>query len=359
MSIFAKPRFSFSDEYDPHLENIIREKDAELKEQANLDGRHLAMLEKPRLHGDSYFHYESKYASGYEELAAYTLQYLQPARRVAEAKMETELAKEKDEQLAEENKKTERQNQNNRYTLGDFHPGPLFRLAYIALLITGIILIGETVFTTQALQITGGSMFSSLLIALSISLSVFLLSHISPLLYKAAKSRRAKKLIVAGTLGLVTVLFTVLAGYRSAMLARHGVSASPLGFIVISLFFFCVSALTSYYCLPSAEEFRNKRAKLRLYRAIQKGEQEIEQRKKQRQELRATLKTKLEQHLKVSHYADYLCKRIRKMHRETVEHLRNVNLAHRNEVPDCAGEPISDIDIDHKVTLVSLKENEQ
>ena len=74
--------------------------------------------------------------------------------------------------------------------------------------------------------------------ALSISLAVFVFSHLVPLLIKAVKNISHKWLIGIGSFLLIMGVFTALAIFRSRYLAAHDVQVNPIYFVIINLFFF-------------------------------------------------------------------------------------------------------------------------
>src|ERR1035437_6873576 len=116
---------------------------------------------------------------------------------------------------------------------------------------TLIISIGEIMFNTKSFQVTGENMLFALILSISVSFAVFVFSHIAPFLYKSRKTTFQRRLVLFGSLLFVTGLFTALAIFRSTYLANHDVHIDPFYFVIINLFFFVVSALLSFFVLPS------------------------------------------------------------------------------------------------------------
>jgi len=333
---------------DPVLENTIKKKDAEIKERVRKNAMHYASRNCPRPMGDKLLPYIGEAKGGYEELAAYIQQYLQPATHYPEARMEADYANEKNKQLISDIANWEEQNQNDSYDLQRFNPHNVGSRIRTALILTLIIFIGDSTFNTAAFQLTGQSLLFSLLLSISLSFAVFILTHLAPLLYKEATTRLKKTLIVIGTLTLATTLFIALAVFRSALFASQSVSIKPVYFVIINLFFFIVSALLSYYILPCYEEIKEHWIQLMNHKNIRKREKEINQLKKDKENLKTDILKSAKHHMRTTYYSKYLVERTKKMYQEAVAIFQSTNLAFRSDhqTPDCFHQLAPELDID-------------
>src|SRR5580700_2255104 len=133
---------------NPELENNIRKKDTALKELARKNAIHFAKSNRPQPKGDNLEPYIGDIKSGYEDLAAYIHQYLQPITHLPELKMDAEWAKGKKKELESDIEKLEGQNHNDEYELGNYTPGNILSRIRTAVLITALIGMGEVVFNT-------------------------------------------------------------------------------------------------------------------------------------------------------------------------------------------------------------------
>jgi len=346
---------------DPVLENIIKKKDIELKELARKNAAHFATRNCPRPMGDKLLPYIGDIKGGYEELAAYIQQYLQPATHYPEARMEADYANEKNKQLISDIAGRQEQNQNDAFDLQRFNPHNIGSRIRTALILTLIIFIGDSTFNTAAFQLTGQSLLFSLLLSISLSFAVFILTHLAPLLYKEATTRLKKTLIVIGTLTLATTLFIALAVFRSALFASQSVSIKPVYFVIINLFFFIVSALLSYYILPGYEEIKEHWIQLMNHKNIRKREKEINQLQKDQGDLKSDILKSAKHHVRTSNYAMYLVERTKKMYQEAVAIFQSTNLAFRSDhqTPDCFHQPSPLLDTDFSIissTYVNSKQ---
>ena len=269
--------------YDPKLEEVIQHKDVELKELARKNAKHFAKQNLPHPVGDSLASYTGEIKTGFEKLSSDVLDHLQPEAHFPEAKMDADHFKEKDKNLENEIKDREDKNRADEYEMGNANHGNISKRIRGAVIITIIITIGEILFNTKAFQILGESMLFALLISISISIGVLIFAHMIPLLYKGAKTTIQKRLIVIGSILLITGLFYVIAILRSEYLADHDVHISPFYFVIFNLFFFIVSALLSYFILPAWEEIKENSKHLKVINNIKKRKDEIEQLKKQRE----------------------------------------------------------------------------
>jgi len=333
--------------HNPELEELIRIKDAELKEQSRKNAKHFASQNLPAKEGDNLSSYTGETKAGYEKLASDVLHNLQPEAHFPEAKMDADFFKEKDKNLEGEIKIREDQNRNEEYEIGNHNHGHILQRIFWAGFLTFIISVGDTIFNTKSFQVTGESLLFALLLSISVSIAVLVLSHITPFLYKAAKTKFYRRLVVFSSLGLATATFSVLAIFRSIYLAGHDVHINPSFFVIVNLFFFIVSTLLSFFILPTWDEIKQNAKHLLALKRINKRKKEIEQLKKQREEIKITILERTKERFRIIHYANYANDRIRKMYFEAVEAFKSTNLTYRTDkaMPECFSEEIPEPNI--------------
>ena len=343
---------------DPTLENNIRKKDEALKELARKNAIHFAKSNRPLTKGDNLEPYVGEIKSGYEELAAYIHQYLQPMTHLPELRMDAEWAKGKKKELEAEIEKLEGQNHNDEYALGNYAPGNITARIRTAVIVTVLIGMGEVVFNTQVFQVTGGNMLFALILSIAVSVAVFILTHLTPLLYKEAESQTKKILILSGSLVLATTLFSAMAILRSVFLQQLNVVISPVYFIVINVFFFIVASLLSYYIFPTLDELKQHFAMARLTKIINRRSDEISGRKKELELLKENILQSTKEHIRAAYYARYLVERSKKLYREGLETFKSTNLSFRtdNQTPDCFYDDLPEADISHD-TVKAISSN--
>lgn len=343
--------------YDPELEEMMQKRDTELKELARKNARHFAKRNLPAIVGDHLLHYLGELKAGYERLAADVFHYLQPASHLPEAKADADFFREKDKNLETEINEKIAQNHNDQYELNDFDQSSIPSRIHWTLIATFLITIGEIVFNTKAFQVTGETLLFSLVLSICVSIAVFVFSHVAPMLYKQAKNKLQRQVVIAGALFLVTGLFIALAIFRSGYLATHDVHIKPFYFVIINLFFFIVSALLSFFVLPSWPEIKQNALRLKIHYAIKRRTKEIIQLKAERESIKATILERTKNRIRIANYANYAADRIRKMYYESWEIFKIANLTFRTDgiTPDCFLEfpPAPDID-DFNYTIVNI-----
>ena len=266
--------------YDPAMEEMMQKNDAKLKDLARMNAKHFAKRNLPAAMGDNCTHYTGEIKAGYEKLATDIYGHLQPSAHFPEAKMDAEYFREKVAKMEGEIKEKETQNHNDEYELNDFDQSSIPSRIRWAVIATLIITLGEIMFNTKAFQVTGENMLFALILSICISFAVFIFSHVTPFLYKTAKNKLQRWTVIGGSLFLVTVLFTALAIFRSSYLAVHDVHINPSYFVIINIFFFVVSALLSFFVLPSWTEIKQNALRLKIHHALNKRKKELERQKK-------------------------------------------------------------------------------
>lgn len=334
--------------YDPIMEGMMQKRDGELKELARKNAKHFAKRNLPPSRGDNLFLFTGEIKAGYEKLATDINCHLQPAAHLPEAKMDAEYFKEKVLGLENEIKEKEAQNRNDEYDLNDFDQSSIPSRIRWALIGTIIITVGEIMYNTKAFQVTGENLLFSFILSICISFAIFIFSHITPLLYKGVETKLQRWLVIAGSLLLVTGLFIALAIFRSSYLAAHDVHINPSYFIAINIFFFIVSALLSFFVLPSWTEIKQNAMRLKIFYAMKKRMKEIELLKNEIDKIRLTILERTKLRLRIAHHANYAADRIRKMYWEALEIFKTTNLTYRSDskTPDCFSETLPEPNID-------------
>ncbi len=341
--------------YDPAMEAMIQKKDAELKETARKNARHFAKQNLPAKDEESLAPYIEDIKTGYEHLASHIVHWLQPGAAAPEAKMDADYFREADKALDEKIKGLEDDNRHAEFELGNYNPGSIPLRMWVTGIATFIISIGEVIFNTKAFQVTGENMLFALILSISVSFAVFVFSHIAPFLYKSAKNAFQRRLVFFCCLFGVTVLFTGLAVFRSTYLAIHDVHIDPFYFVIINLFFFTVSALLSFFVLPSWVEIKENASRIRLLYAITKRKKEIEKLKKEKNEIKKTILERTKNRVRIAHYSNYAAERVRKLYFETVGIFKSTNLTFRTDkqMPVCFLEKIPEPNIDDFTIIIN------
>lgn len=332
---------------DPAIADLVEKKDSELKTLAVKNAKHFARRNLPAALGDRLANYTGELKTGYEKLSAEIFQKLQPAAHFPEAKIDHDFYKEKDNELGEKINSLQHLNHQDEYELGDFSPASIYQRIRIAAVSTFIIMLGEILFNTKSFQITGENLLFALILSISVSFAVFVFAHIVPMLYKAARTKLQRRIVIGGSALLVTALFTALAVFRSEYLASHEVYISPGYFVLINLFFFTVSALLSFFVLPNWKELKENASRIKTYRAMLKRTALINELKKEREANKATLAEKTKQRIRLVHTANYSAETFRRMYHESAEVFKRTNLAYRTDgkSPDCFSQKSEEPDI--------------
>ena len=342
--------------HNPVMEEMMQKKDAELKELARRNAKHFAKQNLPAAQGDNISHRTGDIRTGYEKLATDVNYLLQPSAHFPEAKMDADYFREKVEKLETEIKEKEAKNRNDEYELHDFDKSSIASRICWALAGTIIITVGEIMFNTKAFQVTGESLLFALILSICISFAVLIFAHISPFLYKGAKTKLQRRLVIAGSLFMVSVLFIALAIFRSSYLAEHDIHIKPFYFVIINLFFFIVSALLSFFVLPSWPEIKQNAMRLKIFYAVKRRKKEIKKLKMEIEKIKTIILERTKARIRIAHQANYAADRIRKMYWESLEIFKTTNLTYRTDgkTPDCFNDVLPDPDInDFNYTIVT------
>lgn len=344
---------------NPELEAIIRKKNDQINELGRKKGKHFGQNNQPAPIGDKLPPYIGDIKTAYEVAGADTRHWLQTGAHLPEGQIEADRAKEKCKALDTEIEKLEHQNKSDTYELQEHDTQSVSNRIYIALFLTGIILIGEIVFNTKAFEVIGESMLFALGISIAVSFAVYALSHFAPMLFKEIKTKFRRRMFIAIVLLVTSLAFYVLGVFRSNLLAQHDVSFSPGYFVVMNLFLFMVSVFISFYLLPSWEEIKGSIHNWRLQKAITKRTKSIASLKAQKEELMQYLLELAKKIVRINYYTEYTIKRLEKLYYESVEIFKSTNLTFRpdKKVPNCFHDQIPPPEMEHLITHQFLNNN--
>jgi hypothetical protein len=328
------------------VENMIETQHAKIKAVAYNDGKYNGMKEPalPLTNGEKLTNYIS-FKSTYEHLALKVLQILQPASQFAEGKIDSDLAYNQNKRLTDEVEKLQKQTNILKRELGQYDPSDIAsRIKKTNLTSVGLF-IGEVALNTQAFQVTGENLLSSLILSASVSLAVCLGAHFAGRKYKDARTKLEKRLIVIlSAIGIVAVS-SVIASLRTIFLQKIGVDINPLYFTIFNIVFFIIAALTTWYLYPTNEEIEENKDHLKKYTLILKLEKEKKQKEIEMQEHEKTSKEKLKEHLRTIMYAEYAIERIKILYKESVDIWKGANRLGRKDNPDYLNDEIPSLDI--------------
>jgi hypothetical protein len=332
---------------DAALEALIEKKDIELKALARKNAMHFAARNRPDANDDTFSVYTGDLRTGYGKISADFFRYLQPTIHLPEGKMDIEFYREKDSVLTEEISRLDHENGTAKYELGDFHPGTIPAQIWIALIATLIIFSGEVLYNTKSFQLIVENLLFAFGLSFAISFAVMLSSHFAAFLYKEAKTRLKRRLIVIISLATISIVFTAIALLRSIYLAKHDVQLNPIYFVLFNLFLFIVAGLVSLFFLPTWQEIKDQLRHIKLYYGIKKRDREIKNLKAERERLKEIITELSKYRLRIVHYGDHGAATIHKMYHETIEIFKTTNLIHRRDhkTPDCFNQPVLEPDI--------------
>ena len=347
--------------YKNELEKMIDQKDAKLKEMSRNKAKHNAKrnLPEPNKSGQTQI-FTGDIKAGYEELISFIYQYNQPEAHLPESQMDGALAKEQIKKLDTEIKKLDDQNKDDERELGNQKPANLKPRIRNALLLTAIIGIGEIVFNTLAFQVIGDNLLFSLILSTSVTVAAFLLAHIAALQYKNAETQKKKYLIIGYSLLIASGVFVVMAYFRSEYMAKNDLSTNPITFFVLNISLFIVTALLSYYLMPSWKEITENQELEDMFEIIEKRKKEIERIEKEKNGINIVLVEKDKQRSRKAYDTEYTVNLIQKKYKEAVAIYKceNIDLRKDGKVPVCFSEKISPIEVNNPIIHYQLiKEN--
>ena len=328
------------------IDNMIEIEHAKIKALAYTNGKMDGMKDpaQPFAKEDKLVHYIS-FKSSYENLAIKILQKFLPASQLVEGKMDADMAEVHNKRLTDELDKSQRQINILKRELGPYDPSSLASRINKTNALGAGLFIGEVVLNTQAFQVTGENLLSSLILSASVSLAVCLGAHFAGRKYKDAKTKMEKRLVVIiSTVGII-VVSSVIASLRTIFLKRIGVEVNPIYFTVFNIVFFLITAFATWYLYPTSEEIEQNRNHLQKYKLIQKLEKEKKFREQEVMEHERTTKEKLKEYLRTLMYVELTIERIKKLYRESVDTYIGANRLGRKDNPDYVNDQIPALDI--------------
>lgn len=333
--------------YYERVDELIDKKFPKLLERAQMDGSHQGAGHNPAVDTSGIEPNIGVYKAACEAIIAEIMQFVMPASSREEAKMEADHYKEKDKILDEEITQKEEGKRQAKYKLGhsDAH-GVAIKLIIVGVA-TLIFSIGDVFYNTMSFLITGENTFFALVLSCAFSFAIFLFSHVATFFYKSIKTPIQRRMVLIGTLLLVTALFYGLGIYRSMYLENHDVHVSPFSFVIFNLFLFIVSALLSFFILPSWKEIVENISRMKLLAEIARCTKEIEKLKKEKEEIKKILYEKSQGRIRNMDYAKRTMNRVNKHYHEIVSHYINayINARKDGKVPKSFTRKIPDLDI--------------
>lgn len=329
------------------LEAEIKDTREQLLNLAIKNAKHFATKSMPAVAGDKLHNYTDIFKTTCEHKYAQLCVLLNPASNFPAAKIDHDHFKESEAEIDSQIAQKVNQNHNGRFELGDYDPQSIPQRILLAAILTTIILCGEILYNTKAFQVTGESILFALAISFCVSVGVFIAAHGVPLLYKEAKTAMRRRLIVISALALATVVFFALANLRSSYYAQHDFYVNPLYFVVVNLFLFLVSALLSYFVVPSLIELKQNSLLLKRHQTIQKREEEVGKLQAQKRILKQNHVDGTHERIGTVFTANYLADAFRKLYAECVALFKSTNIACRADgfTPSCFSDPIPQLDI--------------
>ena len=311
------------------------------------NAKHFAAKALPKVTGDKLSNYTDSFKTFCENKYAKYCTLFNPASNFPAAKIDHELYKENEAELDDEIKQKKNQSLNERLELGNYDPQSIPQRIRLAVFITIFILCGEILYNIKAFQATGENMLFALAISCCVSVGVFIAAHGAPMLYKEMKTALRRRLVVISTLTLTTVVFIALANLRSNYYAQRDFYINPIYFVVVNLFLFLVSAVLSYFIVPSIMELKQNSLQLRKYHQIQKLENEIAGLKAQRRNLKEDHASGTQSRIETVFTGNYIADFFRKLYAESVALFKSTNIASRADgcTPSCFNDLIPDLDI--------------
>lgn len=319
----------------------------QIMELAIKNARHFAAKGMPSLVGDKLTHYTDIFKTTCENKYAKLCVLINPASNFPSAKIDHDHYIENKGELDEQISQKKNQNLNERFDLGNYDPQSIPQRIRIATAVTIIILFGEVLYNTKAFQVTGESFLFALAISFCVSVGVFIAAHGVPILYKEAKTALRRRTILVSTFVIAVIFFTALANMRSNYYAHQDFFINPIYFIIINMFLFLVSALLSYFVVPSLAKLKQNSLLLKKYRVVQERENEIAHLITQRKVLRKDHVEGTQQRIETVFSANYLADSMRKIYAEGAAVFKNTNIACRVDgtTPSCFSDTLPDLDI--------------
>jgi hypothetical protein len=332
---------------EQQIEAFLKTGDAELKHLAQKSARSLGERNLPTPLDDSIVPYIREFKSGYERLCANFLQQIQPETHKPEGGLDITRAKEKLSTLQWKIDQLEEKNRTDIAVIKDFDPSILLFWVRKVCGLLMIIISGEIIYNMKAFQVIGESLIYALLLSLCASVAILVFGDLTAMLYKLAKNKLERISIVIVSLLIVGALFYEFGVLRSSYLSSHGTSVHPLFFVIINLFFFVVSALLSYFFLPSWQEIKEHINMMKLYRPYQNRLRESARAIAEKESIQDAIHEMSKGRIRLMNYAEYSKNTIGKMYHETVGLFIRLNITYRvdRKTPDCFSQSVPELDM--------------
>ena len=175
-------------------------------------------------------------------------------------------------------------------------------------------------------------------------------------LYQKVKTNFEKRIVVFSSLAIVTIVFLFIAYFRSIYLSNHNVHISPTYFVVFNLFFFIISALLSFFVLPTFNEMKEQYKHIKLYYAVKRRDKEIKKLMDEKDALRTEHHETEKERIQKIYLAKYVIDLIKKMHGESIGTFKGTNhfLRPDRKTPVCFSDTLAEPDIqDITMTVIN------
>lgn len=330
----TKKHYTYS---EPESEHNAEKVNSKMEKLAAILGELFGKKNLPKLKGDNLGAYIGQIKHAFEEVSAFMHRRVQPDSHMPQAGLKLERAKEKDKQTGNEIEAKESDIHNETFKLGQYHPSFFILRFFLAILFTVTLFSGDTSLNIRAFEYLGGSYLRAFSLAISCSVALFILSHVTPLLIKATRDRIKRRQIIIASLVLafgVSLTFSVL---RSKMLANQNMSVSPIWFVVLNMFLFIIATAVSFWLMPTWQEFNEHMHNLGKWLRIKNDEKHVGKLKVKKENDKDRAFEESMEHYKIVVYAKHFDDHIIRMYRKCVQIFINANLMARTDggVPDC------------------------
>lgn len=337
--------------HTPELDRKVNKETERLKKVAVINATHFAGRNQPDLKGDDLNNYTSDIKHSIEKVNADVQHELNHGSHFIHAKIDAEFYRDKDQRLEREIKEKKTENENtehilkNSQTVGNI--GFRIKLILISAL---VIYLGEVIFNSMGFQVIGEIFLFALLLSMAVSFAIFIFSHLAQLLFKRAKSKAQEIGIVVASLILITGIFWALALLRSQYLEKHDIHVNPVFFILLNLFFFIVSALLSYFFMPTWEEYKLYSEHEKQLKVIKMREAEIKEMEQEQINIRDVMVKITKERILVNQHINHYANKLIKSYWECIGIFKTTNKALRKDMktPDCFTKPMPDPDMNIK-----------
>lgn len=329
----------------PELEKRILEKDGELKAKAVKEGKFLGMQNRPGI-SDRLEPYLGFIKSGYDDLRAQIVQFIQPDMHAAKMKTDGIAFEQKQAEVAVQIARLTHENNVAEHELGGKVPVKK-KSNWHGRLVLAICYLGELVFNAWSFEFMGDSLLFSIVIAAGITMGMYLFAR--GILYCLTRAANGDRKMYAAAVGLAIpalALIMVLSSWRADMLGATGeVSISPFVFAAVNLFLFIGSMLASYFFFPKEEQAQADRDLQAKHDAINERKTKITELVAEKDRLESQAREQALHHQQVISLANHAAERINTLYHETAEAFKSTLLLHRDDkqTPQCFCEPLPEL----------------